>query len=53
MVAAVDASTIIADAGGVGVAVGASKQGTGAALSLGVSIADNLIENQTKAYIDG
>ncbi|MFO7617339.1 MAG: hypothetical protein R6V75_08800, partial [Bacteroidales bacterium] len=50
---AVDASAIIADAGGVGVAVGASGQGTGAALSVGVSIADNLIENKTKAFIDG
>jgi len=50
---ATDASTIIADAGGVGIAVGASGQGTGAALSIGVSIADNLIENNTKAYIDG
>jgi len=50
---AMDASTIIADAGGVAIAVGASGQETGGAVSIGVSIADNVIENQAKAYIDG
>ena len=49
---AMDASTIIADAGGVAIAVGASGQETGGAVSIGVSIADNVIENQAKAYID-
>ncbi len=53
LLTATDASTITADAGGVGIAVGASSQGTGAAISVGVSIADNLIANQTRAYIDG
>ena len=53
MLTASDASTIVADAGGVGIAIGASKQGTGGALSIGVSIADNLIENKAKAYIEG
>jgi hypothetical protein len=53
LLTATDASTIVADAGGVGIAVGASSQGTGGSLSVGVSIADNLIENKAKAYIDG
>ncbi|MHC4336124.1 MAG: beta strand repeat-containing protein, partial [Planctomycetota bacterium] len=50
---ALDNSTIIADSGGFGIAVGASSQGAGASLSVGVSISDNIIENSTKAYIEG
>ncbi len=50
---ATDGSNITADAGGVGIAVGASGQGTGGAISVGVSIADNLIENKTRSFIDG
>ena len=53
MLTATDASSITADAGGVGIAVGASGKGTGGAISIGVSIADNVIENKTEAYIEG
>ena len=50
---ATDTSTIIADAGGVALAVGTSGNKTAGALSIGASIADNEITNSTSAYIDG
>ena len=48
---AADTSTITADAGGVGIAA-ALGQGGGTALTAGVSIATNDIENQIRAAID-
>ena len=48
---ATDTSTITADAGGVGIAL-AGGQGGGTALTAGVSVAINDIENQIRAMID-
>ena len=51
-VSASDQSSIRADAIGAAIAVGGSSSGTGFAGSIGVSIANNRIENNVKARID-
>ncbi len=49
---ATDSASITADAIGVAVAVGASTSSFGGSLAVGVSIAQNEIDNQVRAYID-
>ena len=51
-VQATDASTVLANAGGVGVAVGLAQSGVGAAVAFGISAASNTISNQVLAYLD-
>ena len=52
MLTAVDSSTIIARAYGWAIAVCASLNSGGGALTVGISIAENEIGNTVRAYID-
>ena len=49
--AATDSSQIMADAGGFALALAYGKESAGGALSVGVSIVNNDIQNTTKAYV--
>ena len=48
-----DTSTVVANGGGVGIAVGGSASGNGVGVTVGISAAMNDVENQVLAYVDG
>ena len=51
-VSATDCASIVANAGGLGIAVGVGSDGAGVAASLGVAYASNSVTDDTEAFID-